>query len=98
MLRNVLARRRRIGPIGDIFLYSEAVSKTPCLALWKSQKDVIIVGAGRDRALVQRVLQCLVSAESGYREISRGPRAYRIFARAQASERLQEDSVDERGF
>jgi hypothetical protein len=76
MLRNVL-RGLRVGPIGSIFLYSDTVYKAPCLALWESQKDIIIVQVGD--GLERKILQCLLPAASGYKEISSGQGVYRIF-------------------
>jgi hypothetical protein len=79
MLHNVLLGLR-VGPIGSIFLYSDSVYKAPCLALWGSQKDINIVQVGvGDRVLERNILQCLLSAASGYKEISSGQGVYRIF-------------------
>jgi hypothetical protein len=76
----LILRGQRIGPIGSIFLYSDTVNKSPCLALWESHKDVIIVEA-RD----QEVLLCLLPDVSGYKEVlSDENKTYRIFAREQS--------------
>jgi hypothetical protein len=78
MLYIVLAGRR-VGPIGSIFLYSDEVHEAPCLALWESHKDVIIVGVG------QQEVQCLLGTASDYKEIS-SDGVYRVFARRQSLE------------
>jgi hypothetical protein len=78
MLYFVLAGRR-VGPIGRIFLYSDEVHEAPCLALWESHKDVIIV------KVRQQVAQCLLGAASDYKEVS-SDGVYRVFARRQSLE------------
>jgi hypothetical protein len=78
MLYHVLIGRR-IGPIGSIFLYSDTVHRTPCLALWKSHKDIIVV-SDDDGAVNKPVLECLLQETSGYKELSGHHGVYRIFA------------------
>jgi hypothetical protein len=78
MLYHVLVGRR-IGPIGSIFLYSDTVHRAPCLALWESHKDIIIVSDG-DGAVNEPVLKCLTQEASGYTELSGHHGVYRIFA------------------
>jgi hypothetical protein len=94
MLREVL-NGRRVGPIGSIFLYSDTVYKAPCLALWESQKDIIVIVVKRDSTgqTNRQVLQCLLPAASGYKEISLGHGEYRFFARQQSLDRIQEDRM-----
>jgi hypothetical protein len=89
MLRQVLAGER-IGPIGNIFLYSDTVYEKPCLALWASLKDIILVVI-EDR----RVLQCLLSAESGYKEMPSGHRGYFLFSNTRSLNRSQENWINE---
>jgi hypothetical protein len=65
----------RIGPIGSIFLYSDTVHRAPCLALWESHKDIIVVSDGDEE-----VVRCLLQEASGYQELSGRHGVYRIFA------------------
>ena len=86
MLREVLSGGR-VGPVASIFLYSDDVYKAPCLSLWESQKDLIIVGPGRNLrpsgtpsgSTNGLVLRCLLQAASGYEEIPSDHTNYRIF-------------------
>jgi hypothetical protein len=97
MLREVLSGGR-VGPVASIFLYSDDVYKAPCLSLWESQKDLIIVGPGRNlrpsgtpsSSTNGLVLRCLLQAASGYEEIPSDDTNYRIFARRQALDQLGE--------
>ncbi len=97
MLREVLSGGR-VGPVASIFLYSDVVYKAPCLSLWESQKDLIIVGPGRNLrpsgtpsgSTNGLVLRCLLQAASGYEEIPSDHTNYRIFARRQALGQLGE--------
>jgi hypothetical protein len=78
MLYHVLIGRR-IGPIGSIFLYSHTVHRAPCLALWESHKDIIVV-SDDDGVVNEPVLECLIQEASGYKELSGHHGVYRIFA------------------
>ena len=78
MLYHVLVGRR-IGPIGGIFLYSDTVHRAPCLALWESHKDIIVV-SDDDGAVNEPMLKCLLQEAGGYTELSGHHGVYRIFA------------------
>ena len=63
MLKDVL-KGRKIGPIDNIYLYSDEVHKNPCLALFNSQKDVILTSANHE--LDKLITSCLSSEKSPY--------------------------------
>jgi hypothetical protein len=94
MLREVLSGRR-VGPVGSIFLYSDTVYKVPCVALWESQKDIIVIvpenaSTGETN---QQVLRCLLQPSSGYKEVPFGQGEYRTFTRRQSLDRIPEDWI-----
>jgi hypothetical protein len=87
----------RVGPVDDIFLYSDRVHDSPCIALWESRKDLIVVGE-----MDNLVLRCLTAPSSNYeqlldnREIGRplvvllkNLPGYRLFVFKVRSERVQ---------
>ena len=58
---------KRVGPIGRISLYGDPVHQTPCLAIWQSGKDIIVIK--RDFHLYSEVKKCLDAAGTSYRKI-----------------------------
>jgi hypothetical protein len=102
MLYNILGGAR-VGPVGDIFLYSDEVREFPCMALWQSRKDFIVVAESDgfpDDSVVRR---CLGVPASNYVEVStddrdisqslavllQALRGYRVFVRQQALHALE---------
>lgn len=87
----LILRGNRIGPIGDLLLYSDRVHDNPCIGLWDSGKDImVLLPTGGD----PKALRCLTSADSNYLELSRETdneaglyarfkdlEGYRVFAR-----------------
>jgi len=73
ILRMVL-EGERIGPVNDIYLYSQEVYQNPCLAITHSLKDVIVINSINTRgAFIKKidgqVLHCLEVGNSDYAEI-----------------------------
>lgn len=64
-----ILRGNRIGPVGDLLLYSDRVHENPCLALWESGKDIIVLSHTKKDP---QVLRCLTSSDSNYVELSPG--------------------------
>jgi hypothetical protein len=65
MLYYILAGKR-VGPVDNIALYSGRIHKSPCIALWESGKDLIVVTGKR---LEPSVLRCLMAEDSSYGEL-----------------------------
>jgi len=57
---------RRLGPIGDIHLYSNEVFLDPCLSLTRSGKQIIVVEA--KSSFNEKVSVCLSPQGSGYKK------------------------------
>jgi len=68
MLRYV-ASGIRVGPVNDIPLYSKQVAQRPCLALIKSNKDLIIFSKDTENYVDHFVPSCLAEKNSGYHEL-----------------------------
>lgn len=71
----------RVGPVGEIYLFSDEVFKSPCDSLLQSRKDLIILdknfSSHRDR-----LISCLRLDKSRYKEIHiEGLTKYDIFSR-----------------
>jgi hypothetical protein len=60
-----ILRGRRVGPIGDTALYSDKISRSPCMALWESHKDLIVT---TDIGFDDLVIRCLTAPGSDYEE------------------------------
>lgn len=69
MLQNIFSGIR-VGPVGNLYLYSEDVFKAPCLALFQSKKELIIVKRDSDNILNKKAIKCLLSDNSPYHELS----------------------------
>lgn len=69
MLQNIFSGIR-IGPVGNLHLYSEEVARAPCLALFDSAKELIVVKRGTDNILNIAAIECLLLANSRYGEVA----------------------------
>lgn len=87
MIRDILSKKR-IGPIADIYLYSDEVFQEPCLSLINSEKNIFIIAKAtaiefyseiRTNGLVEH---CLTNNQF-HHTILKGayPREYSIFIR-----------------
>lgn len=96
ILNHVLAGNR-VGPIGDLRLYSEAIHARPCLAILESGKDLIVLANDR-RSVHRRLFRCFADDPGDYVPLRPGDKvagieidgrlgAYRIFARRPRSTR-----------
>jgi len=56
----------KIQPVGNIYLYSDEVSKNYCLIFFRSAKDLIIVRDDLSNIANKKALDCLSSKESPY--------------------------------
>lgn len=68
MLQNIFSGIR-IGPVDNLYLYSEDVFRSPCLALFQSRKELIIVKRDSDNILNKAAVECLLSDSSPYKEL-----------------------------
>ena len=59
----------RIGPVGSIWLFSDEVHRSPCLALTRSGKDLIILRDNENR-LNRLVQRCITSDRSRYQAVT----------------------------
>jgi hypothetical protein len=66
MLRRVLSGKR-LGPIGNVDLYSDEVFSSPCLSLVRSGKELIIFSV--NSGFKQVLSECLDGEDSGYNKI-----------------------------
>ena len=79
MLRRVLSNKR-LGPIGNVYIYSDEVFSNPCLSLVRSGKELIIFSAKLKFKKV--VSECFDGEGSGYNKIDVvGLDDYQIFLR-----------------
>jgi hypothetical protein len=66
MLYSVLGGQR-VGPVDNIFLYSDKVHWSPCIALWESRKDLIVIYTASRVDI--RTIRCLTGQDSNYEEL-----------------------------
>jgi hypothetical protein len=67
MLYAIIVGGRRVGPVGDIDLYSDKIQSSPCVALWESHKDLIVTDNAFDSD--DSVIRCLTAPGSDYKEL-----------------------------
>jgi hypothetical protein len=69
MLQNIFSGIR-IGPVGNLHLYSKNVARTPCRALFESAKELIIVKGDSDNILNKVAVECLLADSNHYQELN----------------------------